>query len=243
MRANVIPLMKIPPAAQPMRQAVERSDGHADSAPRTRILIADDHEVVRAGLKATLEAHGCHVVAEARDGSEAVAKALITKPDVAIIDHSLPVMNGIEATRQIRARVPDTEVLAFAMHDGDDLVSDLLQAGARALVLKSDDMSDVVAAVRSLAARKPFFTGNLSARMVDMFLASSRPRSASALTPRERGIVQLVAEGHSNKEMSRILNLSLKTIETHRAAAMRKLGVASTAELVRYAIRNRLVEP
>ena len=210
----------------------------------TRILIADDHEVVRSGLRAILEAHeGWEIVAEACDGKEAIEKAVETTPDVAIIDYSLPLMNGIEATRQIRARVPKAEVLIFTMHDSDVLIGELLDAGARAYLLKSDAKQHLIAAVESLASHKSFFTEKVSEKLLDTFLASHHGRQDVMLSPRERVIVQMIAEGHSNKEMSGILSLSVKTIETHRAAAMRKLGVSSTAELVRYAVRNKLVEP
>jgi DNA-binding NarL/FixJ family response regulator len=208
-----------------------------------RILIADDHAVVRSGLKAILEARsGWQVVAEAGDGKEAIARAIETKPDVAIIDYSLPLMNGVEATRQIRARTPETEVLIFTMHDSDALVGEVLQAGARAFLLKSDAQHYLLAAVESLAGHKPFFTGRMSEKLLDTFLSSHGHQDAP-LSPRERVVVQLIAEGNSNREMSSILNLSVKTIETHRAAAMRKLNLSSTAALVRYAIRNKLVEP
>lgn len=210
----------------------------------TRILIADDHEVVRSGLRSILEAHeGWEVVAEASDGKEAIAKAVETKPDVAIIDYSLPTMNGVEATRQIRARVPTAEVLIFTMHDSDILIGEVLQAGARAYLLKSDAKQYLISAVESLARHKPFFTEKLSEQLLDTFLSVHHGKLGVSLSPRERAVVQLIAEGHSNRQMSKILNLSVKTIETHRAAAMRKLNVTSTAAIVRYAIRNKLVEP
>jgi len=216
----------------------------AEGAPLTRILIADDHEVVRSGLRAIIEAHeGWNVVAEASDGKEAISKAVETKPDVAIIDYSLPMMNGVEATRQIRARVPSAEVLIFTMHDTDVLIGELLEAGARGYLLKSDAKQYLIAAVESLAGHRPFFTGRISEQLLDSFLAKHRDKTDNALSPRERIVVQLIAEGRSNREMSEILHLSVKTIETHRAAAMRKLNVTSTAAIVRYAIRNKLVEP
>jgi DNA-binding NarL/FixJ family response regulator len=222
----------------------QRAQAWPEGAPVTRILIADDHEVVRSGLRAILEAHeGWEVVAEACDGKEAIAKAVETQPDVAIIDYSLPMMNGVEATRQIRARVPAAEVLIFTMHDTDVLIGELLEAGARAYLLKSDAKQYLIAAVESLADHKPFFTGKISEQLLDAFLSKHRAKTDAPLSPRERIVVQLIAEGRSNKEMSEILNLSIKTIETHRAAAMRKLNVTSTAAIVRYAIRNKLVEP
>src|SRR5262245_30046929 len=214
-----------------------------EGTPVTRILIADDHEVVRSGLRAILEAHeGWAVIAEACDGKEAIAKAVETNPDIAIIDYSLPVMNGAEATRQIRARVPITEVLIFTMHDSEVLVDELLGAGARAYLLKSDAKQHLIAAVESLANHKPFFTGKVSEQLLATFLGKEHGKLDAALSPRERVIVQLIAEGHSNREMSEILALSVKTIEVHRAAAMRKLNVTSTAAIVRYAIRNKMVE-
>src|SRR5262249_3696565 len=162
--------------------------------PVTRILIADDHEVVRFGLRAILEAHeGWEVVAEACDGKEAIAKAVETSPDVAIIDYSLPTINGVEATRQIRARVPTAEVLIFTMHDSEVLVGELLEAGARAYLLKSDAKQYLTTAVESLASHKPFFTGKVSAQLLDTFLAKEHGKLGAALSPRERVIVQLIA--------------------------------------------------
>jgi DNA-binding NarL/FixJ family response regulator len=210
----------------------------------TSILIADDHEVVRSGLRTILEAHeGWAVVAEADNGKDAVAQAAACAPDIAIIDYSLPVMNGIEATRQIHARLPKTEILIFTMHDSDVLVGELLEAGARGYLLKSDAKQYLVAAVESLINHKPFFTGRVSEQLLDSYLTGHPHKGEGALSPRERLIVQLIAEGHGNKEMGAILNLSVKTIESHRATAMRKLNLTSTAAVVRYAIRNKLVEP
>ncbi len=213
-------------------------------APVTRILIADDHEVVRSGLRSILQAHdGWEVVGEAADGKEAVAKALETKPDVAIVDYSLPVFNGVEVTRQIKARIPKTEILIFTMHDSDALISDLLQAGARACLQKSDAKQHLISAIEALAAHEPFFTGKMSEKLLETFLSAHQKRNDDELSPRERTVIQLIAEGNTNKQMSEILSLSIKTIETHRATAMRKLNVSSTAGLVRYAIRHKLVEP
>ncbi len=208
-----------------------------------RILIADDHEVVRSGLRKILEAQpNWEVVAEAGDGKDAIHKAAETRPDVAVLDYSLPLVNGIEATRQIRARLPKTEVLIFTMHDNETLIQELLKAGARGYLLKSDAKRHLIGAIELLASHKPFFTAKVSEALLDSFLA--RPsREGSTLTNRERGVVQLIAEGHTNKQIANILNISLKTVETHRAAIMRKLNLSSSAALVRYAIRNRIVEP
>jgi DNA-binding NarL/FixJ family response regulator len=208
-----------------------------------RILIADDHEVVRSGLRAILEAQpGWEVAAEAADGRAAIEQALATKPNVAILDYSLPVTNGVEATRHIRMRLPETEVLIFTMHDRETLIHQLLEAGARGYLLKSDVRRSLIAAVEALAEHRPFFTGKISEAMLAAYLAKDR-RSESLLTSREREVVQLIAEGRSNKIVADILHISLKTVETHRASAMRKLGASSTAALVRYAVRNKLVEP
>jgi DNA-binding NarL/FixJ family response regulator len=209
----------------------------------TRILIADDHAVVRSGLRTVLEAQpGWIVVAEAGDGRDAVAKALETKPNVAIIDYSLPLLNGAEVTRQIHSRLPSVEVLIFTMHDSDSLLADILSAGARAYLLKSDANQYLIAAVTSLADHKPFFTAKVSEQLLDSYLSAHQVKT-DELSPRERVIVQLIAEGHSNRDMSEALGLSLKTIESHRASLMRKLKLKSTAAIVRYAIRNRFVEP
>ena len=209
----------------------------------TRILIADDHEVVRSGLRLILEAHaGWEVVAEAADGKAAIVKALETKPDVAILDYSIPLVNGVEATRQIRKRNPQIEVLIFTMHDSETLVGEVLDAGARAYLLKSDAKEHLISAIEALAVHKPFFFGRISEKLVETYVLASKGRLGTELSPRERIVVQLIAEGHTNKAISAILNLSIKTIESHRAAAMRKLNITSTAGIVRYAIRNKMVE-
>jgi DNA-binding NarL/FixJ family response regulator len=207
-----------------------------------RILIADDHEVVRSGLKAILqEQQGWTIVGEAVDGKQAIAKALECKPDVAIVDYVLPLLNGIEVTRQIRARLPQTEVLVFTMHESDALVGEVLQAGARAYVLKTEGNEQIIGAVKALAAHRSFLTGEWPERMLEGFL-EKLAKNGSVLSPKERVIVQLIAEGRSNKEMSKILNLSVKTIETHRAMALQKLHIKTTAGLVRYAIRNQIID-
>ena len=156
--------------------------------------------MVRSGLRKVFEIQaGWQVVAEAVDGKDAIFKALQTKPDVAILDYSLPLINGVEATRQIRARLPKTEVLIFTMHDSDSLIGEILAAGARGYLLKSDANAALLAAVEALAAHKPYFTPNLSEALLASFL--TKP-GQFCLTPRERGVVQLVAEGHSNKQVA-----------------------------------------
>ncbi|WP_262031259.1 response regulator [Microvirga sp. Mcv34] len=209
----------------------------------TRILIADDHDVVRSGLNAILSSQtGWQVVAEAEDGRKAVELVAETRPDVAILDYQLPALNGVDATREIRAIRPQTEVLIFTMHESELLLREALEAGARGYLLKSDARKFLIAAVESLSQHKPFFTGRISEALLNAFLSQGHAADG-ALTARERGVVQLIAEGHSNKEVAQILGLNLKTVESHRASAMRKVNVNSTATLVRYAIRNKLVEP
>jgi len=208
-----------------------------------RILVADDHDVVRSGLRQILQAKpGWEVVAEASDGKEAVRKAIAAKPDVAVLDYALPLVNGLEATRQIRARVPDTEVLIFTMYDNPMLIQDLLKAGAHGYLLKSDANPHLIEAIETLGSHKPFFTPKVCEALLKSYRTLASPEG-SPVTNRERCVVQLIAEGHTNKEISHILNLSLKTVETHRASVMRKLNLSSAAALVRYAIRNRIVEP
>lgn len=209
----------------------------------TRILIADDHDVVRSGLHTILSSQpGWEVVAEAEDGKRAVELAAETQPNVAILDYQLPIMNGIEATREIRAFHPQTEVLIFTMHESEPLIRELLEAGARGYLLKSDARRFLIAAVEALARHQPFFTGRVSEALLSAFLANTHP-SADVLTHRERGVVQLIAEGRTNKEAALLLGINLKTVETHRAAAMRKIKANSSADLIRYAIRNKMVEP
>src|SRR3954466_15882819 len=198
----------------------------------TRILIADDHDVVRPGVRAILEAQeGWTVVGEAADGKEAIDQALATRPDVVVLDYSLPVMNGIEATRQIRSRVPGTEVLIFTMHDTATLVREVLEAGARGFLLKSDARRFLIAAVESLAAHKPFFTSQVSETLLETYLAKGAAAD-SVLTAREKSVVQLIAEGQTNKKIGDILSISLKTVESHRATAMRQLNLDHTPPLI-----------
>jgi len=208
----------------------------------SRLLIADDHELVRVGLSHILKTRPqWEIVAEARDGKEAVVKAIETKPDVAIVDYSLPLMNGIEVTRQIRARLDTTEILIFTMHDNDALIEQVLNAGARGYLLKSDANKTLVEAVEMLINHQPYFTSKVSATLLNSFLAVSE-RSRLVLTGRERSVVQLIAEGYTNKQIGDLLHISLKTVESHRASVMSKLGLSSSAALVRYAIRNNIVE-
>jgi len=209
--------------------------------PRIRLLIADDHEVVRSGLRKILAQTNCDVVAEASDGREALARALETKPDIAIIDHTLPILDGVEVARQIRAHLPKTEVLMFTMHDNEILVREALKAGVRGFILKGNANENLLEAIESLALHRPFLCPEVSLALVGDF-ARNPEDMRSAITPRERTIVQLIADGQSNKEIARTLGISVKTVQTHREAAMRKLNLTCSTALVRYAVRNGLVD-
>jgi len=205
-----------------------------------RILIADDHATVRSGLRALVEERaGWEVVVEACDGAEAVAGAIDKRPDVAIIDYSMPLMTGLEVTRRIKQHPLPTEILLFTMHDSDSLALQAFEAGARAFLLKSDANKTLLAAMESLIVHRPFYKGAFSSELNGV---SKQCHPDQPLSSRECTIVKLVAEGFSNKGISANLNISIKTVETHRATAMRKLDIHSTAALVRYAVRTRLVE-
>ena len=206
-----------------------------------RLLIADEYEVDRSGLRAILEAQpNWVVVAEAINGKEAILKAIEVKPDVAVINSVLPLVGGIEVTRQIRMRFRSTEVLVFAIDDSARQMDALVKAGARGFLTTSTPQHDLVEAVQSLSSHKPFLTTRVTEELLKSFLNKSAPRSP--LSTRERTVLTLVAEEHSNGQTAAILNISIKTVETHRAAIMRKLNLYSRADLVRYAVRNGLVE-
>ncbi len=217
----------------------------APAGPR-RVLLADDHDVIRHGLRAIVEAQaGWTVCAEAATGREAVALTRRTHPHVVVMDISMPDLNGLEATRQIRRTSPQTEVLILTMHESNQLVREVLDAGARGFVRKQDAVRVLVTALEALGQHKPFLTAEVSELVLRGYLgqAPGAPATpANPLTPRERELVQLLAEGHSNKEAAAKLAISVKTAETHRANIMRKLRLRSLSALVRYAIRNRIIE-
>jgi DNA-binding NarL/FixJ family response regulator len=212
-----------------------------------RIVVVDDHAVVRRGVRALLEGQpGWEVIAEATTGREAVEVAKRLQPDVVVMDMSLPELNGLDATRQILKESPRTEVLVLTMHHSEELARDVLQAGARGYVLKSDADESLVAAVDTLRQHKPFLTSSVTEFVLDDYLRRTETQdevaSRTALTTRERELIQLLAEGNSNKEAASTLGISVKTIEAHRANVMRKLHVRSLSDLVRYAIRNKIVQ-
>ncbi|HWP65403.1 MAG TPA: response regulator transcription factor [Candidatus Limnocylindria bacterium] len=214
-----------------------------------RLLVADDHEVVRRGIRALLETEpGWTVCAEAANGREAVERAAATEPDVAILDVSMPELNGFEAARQIRKTCPRCEVLILTMHESEAVLRDALAAGVRGYVLKSDAGRMLIAAVDAVRQHKSFLTPAAA----DMVLADYRRHEGAGpgadvprlrLSPREREVVQLLAEGKSTKAVARTLGISVKTADTHRTNVMRKLALHSQSELVRYAIRNNLIQP
>src|SRR5271166_47246 len=214
-----------------------------------QLLIADDHEIVRRGLRAILETQqDWTVVGEAVTGRQAIDQAREHPPDIAIIDIGMPELNGLEATRQILKLLPQTEVLILTMHESEQIVREVLAAGARGYVLKSDAGKDLVAAVEALCQHRTFFSSKVSEMMLHTYLrhsdrAETAEVSRSRLTTREREIVQFLAEGKSNKEVAQTLNISIKTAETHRTNIMNKLDLRSITELVRYAVRNNIVEP
>lgn len=214
-----------------------------------RILVADDHEVVRRGLRAILEGQpGFDVVGEVGDGWEAVEKTRQLKPDVVIMDISMPNLNGLDATRRIRKEMPEATVLVLTMHDSEQVVREVLDAGARGYLLKSDAGRDLVAALYALRKRGTFFTSKVATMVLEGYLrrpsrvAEHPTAPPGSLTQREREIVQLLGEGKTTKESAAILGMSVKTAETHRANIMRKLNLHSFSELVRYAIRNKIIE-
>lgn len=213
-----------------------------------RILIVDDHEMVRQGLRRIIEQReDWQICGEASTGREAVALAKKLMPNVVILDLGMPELNGLEASRQIKKAVPNAEILIFTVHESTDLTHDVLSAGARGYILKDDAGKHIIHAIESLADHKPYFTWKVSRTMLDAYLRPGEPATDkigpfSELTAREREIVQLLAEGHSNKAVSARLGISVKTVETHRAAIMRKLSINSIAQLVRYAVRNHIIQ-
>jgi DNA-binding NarL/FixJ family response regulator len=213
-----------------------------------RLLIADDHEIVRKGLRSLLESQpGWQVTAEASDGREAVEKAKEIRPDVTVLDIGMPALNGLEAARQMIKNDARAKILILTMHESDPLIREVLDAGARGYVLKSDAGRDLVTAVNAVRSNKTFFTAKVAQIVLDGYLdkkpKKQEPDTAhSRLTPRQREIVQLLAEGKSSKEVAVALGLSVKTAETHRANIMRRLDCHSVSELVRYAVRNNIIE-
>lgn len=211
-----------------------------------RIVVADDHEIVRQGIRALLQGHpGWEVCGEAANGREAVEKTTQLKPDIVILDIGMPSLNGLDATRQILHDDPQAKVLILTMHESEQVVREVLEAGARGYLLKSDAGRDLTAAVEALQRNKTFFTSKVAEMVLENF-RKGKTRTETpvkeVLTAREREVVQLLAEGKSTKEVAVVLGLSVKTAETHRSNVMRKLGIHSVSELVLYAVRNNIVQ-
>jgi DNA-binding NarL/FixJ family response regulator len=211
-----------------------------------RILIADDHELIRRGLVSALaDRADWSIVAEACNGRQACELAARLTPDIAVLDLTMPELNGLDATREIRVRAPKTRILIVTAHESEQLIREVLDAGAMGYVLKSDAGQVLVQAVEALLDERPYFTSKIARLVLDGYLRSgedSGAPAAGALSARERHIVQLLAEGNNNKEVARALQLSVKTVETHRSNIMRKMEFDSLPDLVRYAIRNKIVD-
>ena len=214
---------------------------------KLRILIADDHGLVRHGARAVLNSQrGWRVVGEAANGQEAVQKAIQLKPDVAVVDIGMPELDGIQVARQIRQALPDTQVLVLTMHESDQMVRRALDAGARGYLLKSDLTECLARAVRAVSEGKRFLTPKVSDIVLEGFLKSKSPhqqeeRAGARITPRELEIIRLLAAGKSNKEVGAQLGIAIRTVETHRANILLKLGLHSLADLIHYAIRHEII--
>lgn len=213
-----------------------------------RILIADDHEVVRHGLRALLEAReGWEICGEGVDGRDAVTKAAQLKPDLVILDIGMPSLNGLDAARQILRAEPRTAILILTIDESEQVMREVLNAGARGFLLKSDAARDLVAAVEALQRHRTFFTSKVAEIVLDGYLSGRDPASTpevsqDRLTTREREVVQLLAEGKTTKEVASVLGMSVKTAETHRSNIMRKLNFHSVSQVVLYAVRNNIVQ-
>jgi two-component system response regulator NreC len=214
--------------------------------PKLRIVLGDDHTIVRQGLRKILEDQpDWHVVGEAADGREAVRQTLDLEPDVAVLDIGMPLLNGIEATRQILRRAPQLGVLILSMHSDEAFITPALKAGARGYLLKDSADTELIRGVAAVAAGKSFFSPVAAKVMLDDYLRRLSDKGIvdryDALSEREREIFQLIAEGRSNKEVAEMLSISVTTVETHRAHILQKLDVHNTAELVLYAVRRGVI--
>ena len=212
-----------------------------------RILLVDDHAVVRAGVRFVLEKQpGWEICGEAATGRQGVTAAGSLKPDVVIQDVTLPELSGVEALKQIKKANPATEVIIFTAHEMEDLVHQVFDAGARSYLLKTDESVHLIEAVRAAAEHKPYFTPRVSeiiySRLQQGSSGGERPAPGTTLTSRESEAVKFIAEGKSNKELAQLMGVSLRTAESHRAAVMQKLGLKTVGELIRYALRNGIIE-
>jgi DNA-binding NarL/FixJ family response regulator len=209
-----------------------------------RVLVGDDHGIVRSGIRLLLERQAdIEVVAEAADGVEAVEQALAVHPDLCILDVAMPRMTGLQAAREIRSHLPEARVLILSMHDDERYLFEALKAGASGYVLKREADQDLVGAVRAVDRGDAFLTNAAERSMIRQWMADGSAGPKVPLTPREEEVVKLIAEAHTNAQIAEILHLSEKTVESHRANVLRKLGMRDRVELVRYAIRRGLVDP
>lgn len=207
-----------------------------------RVLLADDHALIRQGLKALLEKHGFQVVSEASDGQETLRYAEQTQPDVAIVDISMPILNGVDAARELKRSAPKIKVILLTQHDEDQYVTESLRAGVRGYVLKSQAGADLIHAIQEVCRGSVYLSPKISRAVVDAYLSKTFV-AADPLSGRERQVLQLVGEGKSTKDIATHLGISVKTAESHRARLMKKLDIHETASLVRYAIRTGLIQP
>ena len=213
------------------------------TSPIRRIIIVDDHDAIRRGVRQLLETKPYYqVVGEAPDGRSGLELAREVRPDIAIVDYSIPELNGLDLSHALKREFPRIKILLYTMHDREEIIMAVLRAGVRGFILKSDAERHLIAALDALSIHRPYFSGAISDALLHQFLDSKPQALASSLTHREREIVQQVAEGRINKEIAQRLNISVKTVETHRASAMRKLKLRTTADLVRYAVRNQLIQ-
>jgi DNA-binding NarL/FixJ family response regulator len=209
-----------------------------------RILVADDHGIVRSGIRLLLERQNdLQVVAEASDGVEAVEQALAVRPDLCILDVGMPRLTGLQAAREIRSHLPDARVLMLSMHDDEHYLFEALKAGAAGYVLKREADQDLVGAVRAVGGGEAFLTNAAERSIIREWMDEGAEGPAIPLTPREEEVVKLIAEAYTNTQIADILHLAEKTVESHRANVLRKLGMRDRVQLVRYAIRRGLVEP
>ena len=214
-----------------------------------KILVVDDHDVVRRGLRVLLETHaGWKVCGEAATGGEAIRKAQKLEPDIVVLDIGIPEPNGLEVARRLRKAGLKAQILVLTIHESEELVSAVLKAGARGFMLKSDAGRELITAIEALNQHKPYFTSKVARMVLDGYLSRSQATAVGPIAPvrlstREREIIQLLAEGRTNKEMASRLNISIKTVETHRSNIMHKLNLHSMSELTRYAVRNKIIEP
>jgi DNA-binding NarL/FixJ family response regulator len=207
-----------------------------------RILLADDHALIRQGLRALLEKQGFQIVCEASDGQEVLRSVMEAHPDVAIVDISMPVLNGVDTARELKKCSPKTKVILLTQHDEEQYVTESLRAGVKGYVLKSQAGSELIHAIQEVCRGSVYLSPNISRAVVDAYLSKSYV-AADRLSGRERQVLQLVGEGKSTKDIATRLGISVKTAESHRARLMKKLDIHETASLVRYAIRNGLIQP